>query len=76
MSLLFCNDNRSKQVQNIIKHIDANEPIYKIEEQLTVTKLRDNEIIFLRDLVFQYMDCIDDERREKLEIKIYRMVYK
>ena len=68
--------DRSKKVQNIVKYIEAKETLREIEEQLNITKLRDHDVIFLRDLVFQYMDCIDDERREKLEIKIYRMVYK
>ena len=80
---LFCDGfakaictNRAKKVQNIVKYIEAKETLHQIEEQLNITKLREHDVIFLRDLVFQYMDCIDDERREKLEIKIYRMVYK
>ena len=49
----ICSD-RSKKVQIIVKYIEAKETLHEIEEQLNITKLKDRDVIFLRDLVFQY----------------------
>ena len=75
LTKVICTD-RSKKVQNIVKYIELKESLYLIEQQLNITSLRDHDIVFLRDLVFQYIDCINDERREELEIQICRMLQK